>query len=269
MSDRLVPSSAAIREKVLAAAVEQAREALLDVTRAENIGEHAGVVQEAERVVTHTFTCLLPGYRGWLWAVTLSRVPRARRGCVDEVALLPGPEALLAPEWVPWADRLRPEDVSDTDRLPYQPDDANLQANTDPLLDEGFEATGVDADELAQFELGLGRARVLSAHGRSAAFQRWYAGDAGPRNKATRMAKAACATCGYLMHMGGSARQLFGVCANEWSPFDGRVVSLDHGCGAHSETDTKHPEQIWKQSEPVLDEGYEVRRDRSSSAGDD
>jgi hypothetical protein len=23
--------------------------------------------------------------------------------------------------------------------------------------------------------------------------------------------------------------QLFGVCANEWSPDDGKVVSLDHG----------------------------------------
>ena len=28
---------------------------------------------------------------------------------------------------------------------------------------------------------------------------------------------------------------MFGACANEWSPSDGLVVSLDHGCGAHSE----------------------------------
>ena len=30
--------------------------------------------------------------------------------------------------------------------------------------------------------------------------------------------------------------QAFGVCANALSPSDGRLVSMDHGCGAHSET---------------------------------
>lgn len=253
MSNRINPTQNATREKTLARAVDQAREALLEVTHASNIGEHAGVVQVAERVVTHAFVCLLPGYRGWFWTVTLSRVPRARRGTVDEVALLPGPDALLAPEWVPWADRLRPGDVSGTDRLPYNPDDANLQAN-DALLEAGFEATGVDGDELAEFELGLGRARVLSAEGRQEAFKRWYEGEGGPHNQATRSAKAACSTCGYLLHMGGSARRLFGVCANEWSAYDGRVVSLDHGCGAHSETDTPTPEKLWDPTDPVLDD---------------
>lgn len=253
MSNRINPTQNATREKTLARAVDQAREALLEVTHASNIGEHAGVVQVAERVVTHAFVCLLPGYRGWFWTVTLSRVPRARRGTVDEVALLPGPDALLAPEWVPWADRLRPGDVSGTDRLPYNPDDANLQAN-DALLEAGFEATGVDSDELAEFELGLGRARVLSAEGRQEAFKRWYEGEGGPHNQATRSAKAACSTCGYLLHMGGSARRLFGVCANEWSAYDGRVVSLDHGCGAHSETDTPTPEKLWDPTDPVLDD---------------
>lgn len=253
MSNRINPSQNVTREKTLALAVDQARRALFDVTHQSNIGEHAGVVQEGERVVTHAFVCLLPGYRGWFWTVTLSRVPRGRKGTVDEVSLRPGPDALLAPEWVPWADRLRPGDVSGTDRLPYNPDDANLQAN-EPMLTQGFEATGVDADEVAQFELGLGRARVLSNHGRREAFQRWYHSDAGPDNQATRSAKAACATCGYLLHMGGSARQLFGACANEWSTFDGRVVSLDHGCGAHSETDTPTPEKMWDPSDPVLND---------------
>ena len=28
---------------------------------------------------------------------------------------------------------------------------------------------------------------------------------------------------------------MFGVCANEYAPDDGRVVSVDHGCGAHSD----------------------------------
>ncbi|QOR47445.1 DUF3027 domain-containing protein [Trueperella pecoris] len=254
MSNRINPSLNVTKEKALAQAVDQAREALHDVTHVSNIGEHAGVVQEGERVVTHAFACLLPGYKGWFWTVTLSRVPRGRKGTVDEVSLRPGPEALLAPEWVPWADRLRPGDVTGTDRLPYNPDDSNLQANADPRFDEGFEVTGIDGDEIAEFELGLGRVRVLSDEGRMDAYKRWYEGENGPDNAATRSAKAPCSTCGYLMHMGGSARQLFGVCANEWSAFDGKVVSLDHGCGAHSETDTPKPEKMWDPSDPVLDD---------------
>ncbi|XCB37430.1 DUF3027 domain-containing protein [Arcanobacterium hippocoleae] len=160
---------------------------------------------------------------------------------------------MLAPQWIPWAQRLTPQDIGPSDRLPYQPDDENL-ARYDAELLHGYEETGLDLDAAEQWELGLGRARTLSDHGRKAAFRRWYRSDAGPRNQATRDAKAPCSTCGYLLKMAGSARQMFGVCANEWSPFDGRAVSLDHGCGAHSETDVKQTTQLWVESNPVIDE---------------
>jgi hypothetical protein len=52
---------------------------------------------------------------------------------------------------------------------------------------------------------------------------------------------AKCRSCGYFVPMAGALRAVFGVCANEWSPSDGRVVTLDHGCGAHSETDAPAP----------------------------
>ncbi|MFZ2514306.1 MAG: DUF3027 domain-containing protein, partial [Candidatus Lutibacillus vidarii] len=45
----------------------------------------------------------------------------------------------------------------------------------------------------------------------------------------------------------------FGVCANEWSPADGRVVALGYGCGAHSETDVPAPRPI-PVPEPLVDE---------------
>lgn len=253
------------KELLLASAVEQAHEALLAVTPAKNVGQHAGMIYEAERVLTHAFECLLPGYRGWYWTVTLSRVPRGRKVTVDEVSLRPGDEALLAPEWIPWADRLRPGDIGPSDRLAYNPHDPNLQEFVpeyafSPDLKEGYESVGIDADIADDWELGLGRARVLSETGKADAFRRWYRSDAGPKNQATRDAKAQCSTCGYLMKMAGSARQLFGVCANEWSPFDGRAVSVDHGCGAHSETDEKHKEQLWVQSDPVINEAdLEIR----------
>jgi hypothetical protein len=56
------------------------------------------------------------------------------------------------------------------------------------------------------------------------------------------------------MKLAGSPRTVFGVCANEWSPDDGRVVSMDHGCGAHSETHGPEPVSLWQSSEPVIDE---------------
>ncbi len=254
MPKRITPRKKVVKDKILGQAVDFAREALTDITIPERVGEHVGMVQEAERLVTHAFECLMAGYRGWYWTVSLVRAPRSKNVSVAELSILPGEDALLAPDWIPWADRLQPSDVTPSDRLPYNPQDPQLVANVDPGLDQGFETVGVDEDVIAAWELGLGRARIMSDHGRTKAYRRWYRSDAGPRNQATRDAKATCSTCGYLMHLGGSARQLFGACANEWSAFDGRIVSLDHGCGAHSETDVPHREHLWKQTTPVIDE---------------
>lgn len=80
-----------------------------------------------------------------------------------------------------------------------------------------------------------GRARVLSATGRDLTADRWYAGAHGPRTALAHAAPAPCLNCGFLIRLGGPLGRAFGVCANEYAPDDGRVVSLDHGCGAHSE----------------------------------
>jgi hypothetical protein len=85
------------------------------------------------------------------------------------------------------------------------------------------------------WELGLGRARVLSQIGRDDAADRWYAGDTGPDSAMAKNAPLSCLTCGFLMPMGGAFGQMFAVCANVMAPADGRVVALDYGCGAHSE----------------------------------
>lgn len=238
---------AATTDSVLEAAVDLAREVVAEVSE-HGVGEHLGFYLEGDRVGTHRFAALEPGYVGWHWAVVMSRAPRSRTATVSEVELLPGRGALLAPAWLPWSERLRPGDVGPGDVLPYQPDD--------PRLEQGYEQTSdEDADRLAIYELGLGRPRVLSPYGRDEAFKRWYEGDHGPNSDIARKAKAQCSTCGFFMKMAGSARLVFGVCANEWSPSDGRVVSMDHGCGAHSETDEPKRRSDWVQSDPVIDEG--------------
>ena len=221
----------AAKDKTLTspAAVELAHRALEEITDPITIGEYLAAVPNAERLVTHLFDCTLSGYRGWRWAVTLSRVPRSRTATVCEMELLPGEEALLAPAWVPWADRLEPGDITRSDRLPRK--------ETDERLEPGWEATGEDADAVALDELDLGRPRVLSAQGVASAAERWYGGDHGPDAEGVRKAHATCSTCGFFVPMAGALRAIFGVCANEWATDDGSVVSLDHGCGAHSETD--------------------------------
>lgn len=233
-------------DSVLAAAVEPARRELLEATKGEGVGEHVGFTLEDDRLGTHWFAATQPGYGGWHWAVTVTRAPRAKSATVCESQLLPGDDAILSPEWLPWSERLAPGDVGPGDITPKVEEDQNLEA--------GFEATGEeDVDAVALWELGLGRKRVLSAEGREAAAQRWYDGSHGPTAEVAVKAPAPCSECGYFLPMPGELRRVFGVCANEWSPSDGGVVSRDHGCGAHSEVDIPDP-QPEKVGTPVLDD---------------
>jgi hypothetical protein len=219
---------------VSASAVQAARTALLEEVGAADVGEHLGHQAEDERVVTHFFACRLKGYVGWRWAVTVTRAYRLRHITIDEVVLLPGDDAIVAPEWVPYRERIQPGDLSPGDLLPVDDDDPRLVptylVGDDPL----------DPDDKAQVravakELGLGRVRTLSLEGRDLAAQRWYDGDAGPEAAIAQAAPEPCTTCGFLVRIAGPLSEAFGVCANGDANDDGRVVAFDHGCGAHSE----------------------------------
>ncbi|NEE42216.1 DUF3027 domain-containing protein, partial [Streptomyces sp. SID7982] len=97
-----------VPDRLCAEAVDLARAAAEEAAAPGVVGEHVGVVSEGDRVVTHYFEAKEPGYRGWRWAVTVARASRAKNVTLDETVLLPGADALLAPEWVPWSERLRP-----------------------------------------------------------------------------------------------------------------------------------------------------------------
>ena len=166
-------------DAVLFAAVDLAREAAVGIAEPDTVGDHEGAVMDAERLATHYFTCTAAAYPGWRWAVTVARAPRSKKATVCEANLVPGEGALLSPEWLPYDQRLRPGDIGAGDVLPYIEEDQRLVP--------GFEATGEeDVDEAAQWELGLGRKRVLSSEGREAAAQRWYDGEHGPTHAGRR-----------------------------------------------------------------------------------
>lgn len=239
-------------------ASDLARAAALEVAGEGQVGPHVGIEAEGDRVATHLFESRQPGYVGWRWAVTVARASRAKVVTIDEVVLLPGPDALLAPEWVPWRDRLLPGDLGVGDLLPAPPDDERLVPvvageGTDGLQDWPSDEDGPEQGGQPEES----RARVLSAIGRDETAERWYSGDHGPQSALARSAPAHCASCGFLIRLGGPLGAVFGVCANAYAPEDGRVVSVDHGCGAHSETPAA-PGSAPMQP-PIIDElGYDL-----------
>ncbi|MFE5838197.1 DUF3027 domain-containing protein [Arthrobacter sp. NPDC056493] len=102
-------------DAVLAAAVDTARTAIEGIAKASEIGDHLAARTEGDRVVTHLFESRLPGYLGWQWYAVLTRNSRSKVITVNELGLLPSEDSVLAPEWVPWAERVRPEDAQDQD----------------------------------------------------------------------------------------------------------------------------------------------------------
>ena len=236
-------------DPLLAGAIEIARAAAVDDAGADAVGDHLATVGEDERVVAHAFACLLPAYVGWQWTVTLVRAPESDDVTVVDVVLMAGADAIVAPAWLPWSERVQPGDLGPGDLLPSARDDRRLVAGLSGSDDlEGVESLSPLSP--SQWEIGLGRVRVLSADGRDDAAIRWQSGDFGPATAMARQAPHECATCGFLLTIGGPVSQLFGVCANEMSPADGRVVSLAYGCGAHSEVEPEpEPEPL-----PSVDE---------------
>lgn len=327
-------------DQACADAVDLARAAAEQDAGPDQVGEHVGLQVEGDRVITHLFTCLSPAYVGWRWAVTVTRASRARQVTVDETVLLPGPDSLLAPDWVPWTERVRPGDLKAGDLMPAGPDDPRLVpvvaiAGQAGLLDwedtdswrlgleqveaptagetlhparsigesAGLDTTvGEDAvleavpdeetaktpaagespagestagesaagtrrrsrrrppsDRSRQASVRLLRpSRVLSAEGRDETAARWYAGEQGPKSPLTTAAPANCMTCGFMVRLSGPLGRVFGVCSNEFAPDDGKVVSVDHGCGAHSEGETP-PDTGLDTAAPTVDElGYDM-----------
>jgi hypothetical protein len=224
-------------DRLCAEAVDVALFVTQEAAGPDAVGEHLGVVAEGDRVVTHLFACLQPAYRGWQWATTLTRASRSKQVTIDETVLLPGPDAVLAPEWVPWSERLRPGDLGPGDLLPAEADDLRLEpgwAGEPAPAEEGLPVPSVAEIGSVASELGMGRPRVLSRYGLHTAADRWEE-QFGPKSAMAQAAPATCSTCAFLLPIAGSLSQAFGVCANEYSPADGHLVSLAYGCGAHSE----------------------------------
>lgn len=157
-----VPSvPAPIADARLVAAHDLALSALHEITASETVGAPAGHRVEADGVVSLLFENAMPGYPGWYWTVSLAVVD-GEEPTVLEAELLPGDDALLAPEWVPWSVRLKEyqahqkalaeaeataSEVEDADDQDDDESDDDFDADGSSILHSG-DVDGVDIDEL-------------------------------------------------------------------------------------------------------------------------
>ena len=146
---------------------ELARTALAEITPATSVGELVHEVEESEGVVTLQYRSLLDGYPSWLWTVSVAQVD-GEEPTVLEAELMPGEGALLAPDWVPWSERLAEyeaakaseaaddeDDDSDEDEDDSDEDDPEDDTDDDDSEDDdlgsdilhGGDLDGVDIDE--------------------------------------------------------------------------------------------------------------------------
>lgn len=83
-----------------------ARKAAVEVAGSVAVGNFLEEVDEGKGLATYLFESRQKGYVGWRWSVTIFQQTAKSTPTVSEVLMVPGPEAILAPAWVPWSERL-------------------------------------------------------------------------------------------------------------------------------------------------------------------
>jgi Protein of unknown function (DUF3027) len=128
--------------------------ALLEVQPPSTVGDFVGEMDEGDHVVTYRFATTLPGYPGWNWTIAVAHLPE-EEATVVESELLPADGALLAPDWVPWSDRMDDyraaqlalgEAAAELDDDDDDDDDDEDIFGSDNL--HGGDLDGVDIDEI-------------------------------------------------------------------------------------------------------------------------
>jgi hypothetical protein len=126
---------------------ERARAALAEITPADTIGEPAGSRDEGNGVVSVYFQTNLAGYPGWCWTASIAHLD-GEEPSVLETELTPGDGALLAPDWVPWVDRLA--DYEAAQEAAGAGEDADDDVDVDDDDEEDDEEDDVDEGDLLQ-----------------------------------------------------------------------------------------------------------------------
>jgi len=127
--------------------IDLARSALFEITEAETVGAVAGLVDDADGVIEVLFVSTMSGYPGWRWNVSLSTLD-GDAPSVLETDLVPGEGALLAPDWVPWADRMADYRAAQVDAAGEDSESDEDDEDESDLLDsDDEEIDGLDFED--------------------------------------------------------------------------------------------------------------------------
>lgn len=114
---------------------DRARLAAVESAPKNGVGDFLTQIEEDENVYTFLFAAKMKGYVGWAWSVSLFADDQDTT--VSEVNLMPGEDSLIAPNWVPWSDRL----------ADYKALQIELEAQAALDAEEGAEADDENDDE--------------------------------------------------------------------------------------------------------------------------
>lgn len=153
-----MPEAVIVTERSDATLADIALSGLHEITPADTVGALISETTDEEGVSTILFASAMLGYPDWHWTVSLATLP-GEEPTVLEAELLPGEGSLLAPDWVPWSDRLEDykaaqaaiaagelaaiDDESDDD----DSDDDDEDSDDDDELDDEDDDDDLDEDD--------------------------------------------------------------------------------------------------------------------------
>jgi midasin (ATPase involved in ribosome maturation) len=157
-----MPKSPALEQK------DFARTALIEATSKSKVGNFIEVIDEGENVASYLFENNQKGYVGWRWSVTIFQANSKEPATVSEIVLMPGPDSLVAPDWVPWSERLadykalqlelEKQAALEAEEAEESDDDADLDVEEDEADD-----LDVDDDESESNDLESESVEIRSA----------------------------------------------------------------------------------------------------------
>jgi hypothetical protein len=123
------------------------------------LGAFIESVEDGEGVTSYFWAANQPGYVGWRWAVTVAQLDPTSEPTLCEVALIAGEDALAAPKWVPWSERLADYQALQAELEKQLEKQAALDAE-EAALKETEEETEEEVEEEAEEELAVADSEV-------------------------------------------------------------------------------------------------------------
>jgi len=133
------------------ALLELAKAAAADFAKPNALGDFVESVEEEPGVTTFMWQSTHAGYLGWRVAAILAHFGGDEPATVSEVLLVPGGDALVAPDWVPWSERLADYQALQAELEKQAALDAELAAaegdDSEDADDEDADAEDTDVED--------------------------------------------------------------------------------------------------------------------------